>query len=318
MTRRQATPPLARLHGLQAVSSEMRRLFPILRRAARADCTVLISGETGTGKELAARAIHLESARRASSFVAVNCAAFSPTLLESALFGHVRGAFTGAVHSAPGVFNAAQGGTLFLDEIADMPLDLQAKVLRVLQEKSFIPLGATRPHSVDVRVISATNKVIADEVASGRFRPDLAYRLRVVPIWLPPLRERRGDVEALFAHFVEEHNEHGLRRVERIDATALAALRSHGWPGNVRELHSVVEYAFVMGEGPVLTARDLPPEVRGEPEPGGRRAPARRERERERILRALDAHRGRKGAAAEALGMSRSTLWRKLAKLGLD
>jgi len=318
MARRGSSQRLDEFHGLLGASPEMRRLVTILRRAARADCTVLIAGETGTGKELAARAMHLESVRCAGPFVPVNCAAFSPTLLESALFGHVRGAFTGAVRTAPGVFRAAEHGTLFLDEIADMPLELQAKLLRVLQEKTFIPLGDTRPQSVDVRVISATNKVIADEIAGGRFRPDLAYRLRVVPIWLPPLRERRGDIEALFLRFVEEQNEQGLRRVERIDDTALATLRSHDWPGNVRELRSVVEYAFVMGEGPVLTVRDLPPEVRGESWDRRGAPPTARARERARILRALEAHGGRKGAAAKALGMSRSTLWRKLASHSLD
>src|SRR5213593_2658030 len=192
----------------------MEALFTKMRRVARAQCTVLIGGETGTGKELVARAIHAESPRRRAPFQAVNCATFSPTLLESELFGHVRGAFTGAVRDRAGLFALADGGSLFLDELAEIPLDLQGKLLRVMQEKTFIPVGATRLVTVDVRVISATNKSLRREVAEGRFREDLSYRMRVVPLFLPPLRKRRGDIEALFWHFVEGMNRGGLRRIE--------------------------------------------------------------------------------------------------------
>src|SRR5213595_826395 len=178
----------------------MEALFAKLRRVARAQCTVLVGGETGTGKELVARAIHAESPRRRAPFQAVNCATFSPTLLESELFGHVHGAFTGAVRDRAGLFALAHGGTLFLDEVAEIPLELQGKLLRVMQETTFVPVGATRPVTVDVRVISATNKALRREVAEGRFREDLSYRMRVVPLSLPPLRHRRGDVEALFWH----------------------------------------------------------------------------------------------------------------------
>ena len=289
----------------------MLRLFEIIGRVADAECAILVTGETGTGKELVARAIHVAGPRRAARFVGVNCAAFSPTLLESELFGHVRGAFTGAVASRPGVFKAAHGGTLFLDEIADMPLELQAKLLRVLQEKTLMPLGSTRSISVDVRVLSATNKRLADEVATGRFRADLSYRIRVVTVHVPPLRARQGDAEALLWVFIGELNARSRRQVTEVSRAAVEAVCSYAWPGNVRELHSVVEHAFVMGEGPTLELSHLPSEVRGEAE-GPEQRP-RAEEERRRILQALERHGGRRGAAATHLGISRTTLWRKLA-----
>src|SRR5213593_3018975 len=289
----------------------MEALFTKMRRVARAQCTVLIGGETGTGKELVARAIHAESARRRAPFQAVNCATFSPTLLESELFGHVRGAFTGAVRDRAGLFALADGGTLLLDEVAEIPLDLQGKLLRVMQEKTFVPVGGTRPVTVDVRVISATNKALRREVAEGRFRDDLSYRLRVVPLSLPPLRQREGDVEALFWHFVDEMNQGGLRRVRGVTRGAMDAIRSYAWPGNVRELRSAVEYAFVVGDDPILDVRDLTPELRGEPLPGSS-TQSLDEAERERILKALTRNNGRRTAAAAELGISRSTLWRKL------
>ena len=289
----------------------MEVLFATLRRIARASCTVLIGGETGTGKELVARAIHAESPRRKASFEAVNCATFSPTLLESELFGHVRGAFTGAVRDRAGLFALADGWTLFLDEIAEIPLELQGKLLRVMQEKTFLPVGATRSVTVDVRVISATNKALRAEVAEGRFREDLSYRMHVVPVSLPPLRHREGDIEALFWHFVDAMNRQGLRRVDGATQAAMDAIRSYAWPGNVRELQSAVEYAFVVGEGPVFDVADLTPELRGEAPAGGAVASVA-QAERERIIAALTRHNGRKGEAAKELGMSRSTLWRKL------
>jgi transcriptional regulator with PAS, ATPase and Fis domain len=298
-------------HGLYTLAPEMETLFGVIRRVARAHCTVLIGGETGTGKELVARAIHAESARRRAPFQAVNCATFSPTLLESELFGHVRGAFTGAVRDRAGLFALADKGTLLLDEVAEIPLDLQGKLLRVIQEKTFVPVGGTRAISVDVRVISATNKPLQREVSEGRFREDLSYRLRVVPLALPPLRNRHGDIEALFWHFVEEMNRRGLRRIDAVAAPALDAIRSYRWPGNVRELLSAVEYAFVVGEGPVLDVSDLTPEVRGEVTPGIS-FQSLVDVERQRILSALARHGGRRGAAAADLGISRSTLWRKL------
>lgn len=307
-------PPALRLrsfHGIRTVAPEMEQLVTLLRRAARASSTVLLGGETGTGKELAARAIHAESARRDAPFQAVNCATFSPTLLESELFGHVRGAFTGAIRDRAGLFELADHGTLFFDEVAEIPLELQGKLLRVMQEKTFVPVGGMTTRRVDVRIIAATNKSLRAEVAAGRFREDLSYRLRVVPILLPPLRRRRGDIDALFWHFVDEMNRAGLRRVEAITATALDAIRSYAWPGNIRELQSAVEYAFVLGDGPLIDVGDLTPELRGEESLG---APVSLDdAERARLLAALLRHNGRRADAAAELGISRSTLWRKLA-----
>jgi two-component system response regulator AtoC len=320
-------------HGIYTAAPEMQAFCEKLGRVARVSCTVHLQGETGTGKELAARALHAASARARGPFLAVNCATFSPTLLESELFGHVRGAFTGAIRDHPGLFERAHGGTLLLDEVTEIPLEIQGRLLRVLQEKNFVPVGGTRPISVDVRIVSSTNRSLSREVAEGRFREDLAYRLRVVPLYIPPLRERSGDVEGLFWHFVEEMNARGPRRVEGVASRALQAIERYRWPGNVRELHSAVEHAFAVGEGPILDLDDLPGEIAGSPLPidGAARdldghavaspaiashgAPSAAERER--ILAALARHRGRKGAAAQELGMSRQTLWRKLYVHGL-
>ncbi len=303
-------------HGIFTVAPRMEALFTTLRRIARSHCTVLLGGESGTGKELAARAIHAESPRRRAPFQAVNCATFSPTLLESELFGHVRGAFTGAVRDRAGLFALADEGTLFLDEVAEIPLELQGKLLRVMQEKTFVPVGGTRSVTVDVRVISATNKALRREVAEGRFREDLSYRMRVVPLSLPPLRDREGDVEALFWHFVDAMNGQGLRRIEGATRAAMDAIRAYSWPGNVRELQSAVEYAFVVGEGPIFDVPDLTPEVSGQPA-DATAVVSLADAERHRLVAALARHNGRKGLAARELGMSRSTLWRKLSVHGL-
>jgi transcriptional regulator with PAS, ATPase and Fis domain len=231
----------------------------------------------------------------------------------------VRGAFTGAVRDQSGLFTLANGGTLFLDEVPEIPLELQGKLLRALEEQSFLPVGGTRPVRVDVRLISASNRPIRDEVAAGRFRADLSYRIRVVPLYLPPLRARTGDIEALLWHFVRKLNARGARRVTRVTRAARDAIRRYPWPGNVRELRSVLEYAFVAGEGSVLALDDLTPELRGEPLPGSRLRPATslREAEREVICAALARHRGGKAAVARELGVSRQTLWRKLRSHGL-
>jgi transcriptional regulator with PAS, ATPase and Fis domain len=326
-----ASGRLRSFHGIFTAAAEMRSFCDKLGRVAKADCTVHLHGETGTGKELAARALHAASARTRGPFLAVNCATFSLTLLESELFGHVRGAFTGAIRDHPGLFKRADGGTLLLDEVTEIPLEIQGRLLRVLQEKNFVPVGGTRPINVDVRIVSSTNRSLPREVAEGRFREDLGYRLRVVPLYLPPLRARSGDVTALFWHFLNEMNTRAPRRVERVTSRALRAIGRYRWPGNVRELHSVVEHAFAIGEGPTLDLDDLPAEVSGAPVPiAGPSAsslpapalPASAEArtpsdERERILAALARHGGRKGAAAEELGVSRQTLWRKLYVYGL-
>jgi len=305
---------LHNFHGIYSCAPEMQPLFRLITRVARTDCTVLVRGETGSGKELVARAIHALSPRHDKPFQAINCATLSPTLLESELFGHIRGAFTGAVSDHQGLFKLADTGTLFLDEIAEIPLDLQARLLRVLEDRTFVPVGGTKPLRVDVRLISATHKALRHEVAAGRFREDLIYRIRVVPLFLPPVRERTGDSEALLWHFIDQFNAQGLRRVEAASRAAMAALLRYPWPGNIRELRNVIEHAFVVGEDTILDESDLTPELRGEPPPGERPSTETtlQQLERERIVAALTKHQGRKAETAKELGVSRSTLWRKL------
>jgi len=309
---------LEAFHGILTRAPEMQPIFRLIRRVAATDCTVLVRGETGSGKELVARAIHGLSARRQKPFQAINCATFSTTLLESELFGHVRGAFTGAVSDRPGLFKLADQGIVFLDEIGEIPLEIQARLLRVLEDKTFVPVGGTKSVQVDVRLISATNKALRREVAAGRFREDLLYRIRVVPIFLPPLRKRTGDIEALTRHFIDQFNQQGLRRIETISPDALEAMKNYPWPGNVRELRNVIEHAFIIGEGKALELHDLTPELRGEPPPGEElEIGSLQLDERERLRAILNKHKGRKGAAAAELGISRSTLWRKLYQYNL-
>lgn len=299
----------------------MRQAFGIIQNVAETDATVLVRGESGTGKELVARALHALSHRKSAPFLAVNCAALTPSLLESELFGHVRGAFTGAVKDHAGLFQRAHGGTVFLDEVAELPLHLQAKLLRVLQERTFVPVGGDRSITVDVRIVAATHRALREEVKAGRFREDLMYRLRVVPIFLPPLRERRKDVALLLWHFIVEYSTRGPRQIERIAPEAMRALLDYPWPGNVRELKNVVEYAFAVGRGPELLLSELPPEFR-EPQPRlishyKGHAPPRGEEEVERIRAVLRETGGRIDKAANSLGMSRATFWRKRKKVGI-
>ncbi|MGX2041689.1 sigma-54 interaction domain-containing protein [Methylocaldum sp. MU1018] len=304
-------------HGLITRDPALKQAFQIIRNVAETDATVLIRGDSGTGKELVAQALHEESHRRGHPFLAINCAALSANLLESELFGHVRGAFTGAVKDHQGLFKRAEGGTLFLDEVAELPLELQAKLLRVLQEKTFIPVGGDHPITVDVRIVAATHRSLREEVKAGRFREDLMYRLRVVPIFLPPLRERRQDIGLLLQHFIDRHNVQGPRRIQRIEPDAMRMLLDHRWPGNVRELQNVVEYAFAVGRGEALQLDDLPPEFREEPASLAAAAVPAGETEAERIGQALTAAHGRIDRAARMLGMSRATFWRKRKKYGL-
>ena len=305
--------------GMVTAYHQMKEFFEVVRRVARADTSVLIRGETGTGKELVARAIHHLSRRSSKPYRAVNCATFSTDLLASELFGHVRGAFTGAVRDRKGLFELSDGGIIFLDEIAEIPLEIQAQLLRVLEEQRFVPVGATEARSVDVRLVAATNKALRREVAEGRFREDLMYRIRVVPIFLPPLVDRHGDVELLTWHFIDEFNgSDGFeRRIEAIDADAFEAMLAYRWPGNIRELRNVVEYAFVIGEGEVLKLAELTPELRGEPPPD-RRPRQEHHDERRAIVAALKATGGHRGEAAERLGISRTTLWRRIKEFGID
>src|SRR3954471_727447 len=240
-------------------SSELRQVAHIIRMVGPRRATVLITGETGSGKEVAARALHLAGPRRRSSFVSVNCAALPENLLESELFGHVRGAFTGAFQSRMGRFEQAHGGTLFLDEIGDLPLDLQAKLLRVLQEREFQRLGSSETVRVDVRVVAATNCDLDRRMEEGRFREDLYYRLNVVPVEMPPLRRRRDDIPLLAEHFVEKVCRAEGLGIKRLTAEAFDRLSAHDWPGNVRQLENAIEKAVVLsGERLLLDRRDFP------------------------------------------------------------
>ncbi|MCB9640572.1 MAG: sigma 54-interacting transcriptional regulator [Myxococcales bacterium] len=301
-------------HGIQSRDPAMHQVFSTIQQVAEMGVSVLIRGESGTGKELVARALHLESSRREKPFVAVNCATLTPTLMESQLFGHVKGAFTGAVKEGIGFFRQADGGTLFLDEIAELPLDLQAKLLRVLEERKVMPVGGTRPMAVDVRIVAATHRSLREEVARGRFREDLMYRLRVVPLFLPALHARRGDVELLLWRFIAEYNRRGPRKIESISPEVMRLLLDHTWPGNVRELQNVVAYAFAVGRAPELVLEDLPPEFRDAPKALSTlpvSLSSIQEMEPHRIRTALIATKGNVGKAADMLGISRATLWRK-------
>lgn len=312
-------------YGLLTQDAGMQRVFRILEKAAQSEASVLLRGETGSGKELLAQALHQLSRRQSGPFHAISCAALPASLLESELFGHVRGAFTGAVRDNPGHFRSASRGTLFLDEVAEMPLEVQAKLLRVLETHTIIPVGGHEPVSVDVRIVAATHKGLRAEVEAGRFRADLMYRLRVVPIFIPALRERPGDILLLAHHFIHELNQRSSRHIQRISAAAAALLKKHDWPGNVRELRNVLEYAFVVGEGETLEVSDFPPELL-EPEPLpprvtsppplGPLVPTKADQV-ERIRQALKESGGHYGAAAARLQLSRVTLWRKMKQLGL-
>jgi transcriptional regulator with GAF, ATPase, and Fis domain len=318
------TRGLEDFYGLLTRDTAMKRSLQVVRNVAPTDTPVLIRGESGTGKELVARGLHLCSSRAEAPFLAVNCAAFTPTLLESELFGHERGSFTGAVRDKPGIFSLADGGTLFLDEVAELPLELQAKLLRVVQEQTFTPVGGVRSHKVNVRIVSATHRALREEVRAGRFREDLMFRLRVVPIFLPPLRERRQDIEFLLGHFTKERSDRTGRRLMGYAPEAMRALLDHSWPGNVRELLNVVDYTTAVAQGNLVTLGDLPPEFREiapripdfSPETPVM-APRRRmtmAEERQAILDALESAGGHVGRAAETLGMSRPTFWRRRKK----
>ncbi len=299
----------------------MVEVYKTIARAAPGTSTVLIFGESGTGKELVARAIHRHSPRRSRPFVAVDCAALTETLLESELFGHVRGAFTGAVSDRPGLFAEADGGTIFLDEIGEITPALQAKLLRVLQEHQVRPVGGTQWRSVDVRVLAATNRDLGKAVAEGRFREDLFYRLKVVTIELPPLRERRDDIPLLVEHLVRRAARQCNRHVTGVSEEALQLLCSYHWPGNVRELAHVLERSVALAQHEVLGVEDLPAELRT-PEPlprddiAGDR-PTLHELKRRYVQRVLEENGGNVSRTASILGVDRRSLYRMLQRYGL-
>jgi DNA-binding NtrC family response regulator len=305
---------------LVGASPQMARVKELVARVAELDSPVLIMGESGTGKELVASAIHRRSPRAKAPLVPVNCGAIPAELMESEFFGHVRGAFTGAVADALGLFRSANGGTLFLDEVAELPQPLQAKLLRVLEDKEIRPVGATKTHAVDVRIIAATNKDLEEAVRSGSFRQDLYYRLNVVRITMPPLRERKGEIPALVSHFLRRLNERFRRDVRGIATDALAALQAYDFPGNVRELENILESAYALGARHEIAAADLPSLAL----PGQPAAPAANESlptldqaERDLIAASLRRYGKDKGKAAQALGVTVRTFYRRLKKLGL-
>lgn len=305
-------------------SPSMRRLFDLLPQIAPSEATVLIHGETGTGKELFARAIHNLSPRKHQPFVAVNCGALPDTLLESELFGYVKGAFTGAVNDKPGRFALAEGGTIFLDEIGDISPAMQVRLLRVLQERTYEPLGATRTRRADVRVIAATHRDLAALIRTGGFREDLFYRLNVVNLDIPPLRKRKVDVPLLVDHFVARFNRRQGKTVAGAAPDVMALLMAHDYPGNVRELENLVERAFVLCGAGRIERTHLPPELTGRPptpaEPPTEATIAEQTRTAEAlaIRAALQQHGFNRLAAARALGLHKSTLFRKMHALGID
>jgi len=309
-------------YGIIGRSRLMRDIIERAERVAQSKSTVLITGETGTGKELVARAIHNRSAQRDMPLIKVNCAAIPETLLESELFGHVRGAFTGAATSKKGKFALADGGSIFLDEIGTMSPALQAKLLRVLQEREFEPLGSERTEKVDVRVIAATNRDLRQMVVEAKFQEDLYYRLNVIPMELPPLRDRRDDIPALVDHFVKKHAQRTGRRIDGIADGVVQALQQYDWPGNVRELENTIERAVVLSPGSMLTADSI--SVLGASPSQNTGLPSLRLRqniewvEKETIRRALEGSKGVKKDAAELMGISQRALSYYLAKYRID
>ncbi len=313
-------------HGLVARSPAMRRIVHLVESLSQSTATVLITGESGTGKEVIARTLHANSPRCTGPFVAVSCGALPADLLESELFGHVKGAFTGAVRDRVGRMELARGGTIFLDEIGDVPLLLQVKLLRVLQERKFERVGESTPRPMDARIIAATNHDLHEMIGAGRFREDLYYRLRVVPIHLPPLRERPEDIPLIAQHLLA-HIGGRAGRALRLSPDTLNALETCSWPGNVRELENALEYAVALCAGQTIQIEDLPEDLRGAeaPHPPRDAAVIRNtapieppaDPERERIVKALSANRWNRHRAARALGVSRSTLWRRIRELGL-
>jgi DNA-binding NtrC family response regulator len=312
------------LRSIVGSSAAMRKVYDQIGKVLESEITVFIAGESGTGKELVAKAIHYASLRSDGPFIDVNCAAIPEGLQESELFGHEKGAFTGAVATHPGKFEQASGGTIFLDEVGEMSPSAQARLLRVLQERVLQRVGGTATIDLDVRVISASNRNLQQMVEEGTFRQDLFYRLVVFPISLPPLRDRREDIPMLVEHFLEKHARDAGKRVTQVDVRAMEALSGHGWPGNVRELENVIHRTLLVSAGLELTLDDLPPnfaahegQTKIESAPSEDTPRNLEELERQAIVRAMENNRGNLSDVARQLGIGRSTLYRKLEQYGL-
>jgi two-component system, NtrC family, response regulator GlrR len=305
--------------NIVARSAKMQRVLEGVARIAKMDSTVHLQGESGTGKEVIARAIHLASGRKDKSFVAINCAALPEALLESELFGHEKGAFTGAIRSSKGLFTQAHEGTIFLDEIGDMPLSIQVKLLRVIQERQFYPLGSEQPMSVDVRIIVATNKNLAELVKRELFREDLFYRVHVIPIELPPLRERREDIPLLAEYFLKRLSKQMNKKVKGLSPAALQRLMLHNWPGNVRELENTIEYGLVMTTQDIITEELILPVRDGEVEEVLKPLKEARDAfEKSYLLRLLEVVQGNVSSAATIAGRYRADLYTLFKKHGLN
>jgi two-component system response regulator HydG len=310
------------LCGIIGSSPAMRRAFELITNAAQSDAPVIILGESGTGKELAAQAIHRIGARHAKPFVKVNCAAFTESLLESELFGHVRGAYTGAYRGRAGRFENAAGGNIFLDEIGDLPLSTQVKLLRVLEEKIIERVGDATPVPVDVRIISATNRDLTEMINRGAFRQDLFFRINVIPIQLPPLRDRKEDIPLLAESFFQKIRLKNHKPINGISNDAMACLMAHDWPGNVRELKSAFEYAFVTCQDSMIRPEHLPPNLQvakpTAPPPSGGHSFNREEIKRIELIEALEEADGNQSKAAERLGVTRVTVWNRMRRFGIQ
>ncbi|MBT3344281.1 MAG: sigma 54-interacting transcriptional regulator [Gemmatimonadetes bacterium] len=309
------------ISGIIGRNRSMQEIYELVEQLSDSDATVLVLGESGTGKELVAAAIHQASHRREGPFVKVNCAALSESLLESELFGHVKGAFTGAVRDRIGRFELADGGTIFLDEIGDISLEVQVKLLRVLQEREVERVGGTETISVDCRIVAATHQDLGRAIHEGRFRDDLYYRLNVMPIEVPPLRQRRDDIPLLVDHFVDLFRARTGRPIQYVDDEALRLLTDYPWPGNVRELENAIEHAFIRCRGEAILAQCLPPHLSSPvpitPTRDRPSSASRDEDEKTSLLRALEEAHWNRSEAAQRLGMHRTTLWRKMRELGL-
>jgi len=310
-----------RFHGMIGVSPAMRRVFDLVANAAQSDAPVIIYGESGTGKELVARAIHEAGNRSRKPFVKVNCAALNESLLESELFGHVKGAFTGAIREREGRFEAAHEGNIFLDEIGDLPLATQVKLLRVLEEKVVERVGDNRPIRVDVRIISATNRNLAQLIEAGAFREDFFYRINVIPIWMPPLRERREDIPLLAESFFRRVQMKSGKPIQAIGRAALDVLMGYHWPGNVRELRSCFEYAVVACPGPSIEPEHLPAQMQTA-RPAMAEPPAvlasLDELKKQRLVKALRESGGNQSDAARRLGISRTSVWNQMKRFQVN